>query len=387
MNKIDCSSFVTDLLMTGIVELNSGSLSRFDRLVFGVIGVVAAVISVVLWHGLVFVKGPTVDDISLVVYLVPDQFDVTQLAAISAADGAEPQMLTDHETDVKDFTVSPDGQTIVYSLRNFDGTSDLWQVNTNGRNAQMLLDCPEAECKGASWAPMPDRLIYEQRILPAPNTSPGPPRLWWFDLNNGSTVPVSADTQWRGWGAQFSPDGEWLSFVVPLLQEVQAYNFATGESIAIESRTGEPPFWSPAGYLYYTDVQLRGEEFSVHIFRAELATQEVFDVSGEDAVVNDGAAVWSPDGTLIAFNRKPARTPAGKQLWIMNPDGSEARSLTQIPDLHHGPPQWSADGSQLVYQTFNLTELNGEPQIWVIDVASGDTVFLANGSQPKWVFR
>jgi hypothetical protein len=54
--------------------------------------------------------------------------------------------------------------------------------------------------------------------------------------------------------------------------------------------------------------------------------------------------VWSPDGTMIAFNR---HVSGGYRLWTMRADGTLARQLTSVPIV--GNSSWSPDGSRLVF--------------------------------------
>ena len=55
---------------------------------------------------------------------------------------------------------------------------------------------------------------------------------------------------------------------------------------------------------------------------------------------------FSPDGKWIAFLSD--RTGA-ENVWIAKPDGSEAKKLSDDKDAEFASPDWSADGTQLVY--------------------------------------
>ena len=56
---------------------------------------------------------------------------------------------------------------------------------------------------------------------------------------------------------------------------------------------------------------------------------------------------WSPDGRELAFSGAvPGET---RDIYIMNADGSDVRNLTATPGIHEEYPDWSPDGSKIVF--------------------------------------
>ncbi|MCI0578509.1 MAG: Ig-like domain-containing protein [Chloroflexi bacterium] len=321
-----------------------------------------------------------------VVYLAWDASRRNQLFVISM-DGGQPTQLTRSPDDVLDYGISPDGQTIAYSSSRPDGGTDLWAIGVDGRNRRQLLDCTGGACNNPLWSPDGWRILYERRNFTSPGGPPGSPRLWWLDLRLGETAAVFQDSQWLGLQARFSPDGRWLSYVSPQSQEVQAFNLETGRSLLIESQTGEAATWSSDNQaLVVSQIQFIGESFATHLFRIDLATNEITDLSGSDTVINDGAPAWSPDGRWIAFGRKIPSVPMGRQLWLIRPDGSEATQLTSDYEVHHGPASWSPDSRTLLFQHYLLAEPGAGPGIWVLDVETKEMRQLAApGLLPAWL--
>lgn len=318
-----------------------------------------------------------------VVYLAYSDDDSTQLAIVTP--GQAPQMLTRETFDVLDYAIAPNGLSIAYTVRRADNGSDLWQIGTDGQNRQQLLDCGGSACSHPVWHPDSRRLVYERRNVLSLGAPPGPPRLWWLDVATVATVSVFEDSQWLGLLATFSPDGQWLSYVSPLAQELQAYHLETGQTFLIQSRTGEPGAWSSDSTdLLFTEAEVLPDSFSVIIYRASLATGEIVRLSG-DIPYTDGWPALSPDGQWIVFNRKAPNEASGKQIWLMRPDGSEARPLTQEPIIHYGPPRWSPDGQSLLFQQYKLAAA-GDPGIWLLNIATGEVQEIAPlGIQPTWL--
>jgi Tol biopolymer transport system component len=63
---------------------------------------------------------------------------------------------------------------------------------------------------------------------------------------------------------------------------------------------------------------------------------------------DDYWAVWSPDGTRIAFDR--TGPSAFGDIWVMNADGSGQKRLTTSPGDDLGSA-WSPDGEQIAFQS------------------------------------
>ena len=78
---------------------------------------------------------------------------------------------------------------------------------------------------------------------------------------------------------------------------------------------------------------------------------------------------WSPNGTSIAFTGRSSNAASNK-LWVMNADGSNARTLTSggVQDFY----SWGPNGREIVYVRYNYADTsltNGT--IWIVDVTTG----------------
>jgi Tol biopolymer transport system component len=319
-------------------------------------------------------------------FIAPDASGVDQLFVIDPEEGP-PVQLTQEVFGVFDYQLSPDSMLVAYAALREDGGSDLWVVNVDSRERNQLLTCPGAICSGAAWAVADQRLVFEKRTLARPMEAPGPPRLWWLDIDTGETVPVFADSQISGYGAVWSPTGEWLSYVAPDTRGVQVLRVEDGQSLVVPTQMGGLPVWSPRGdSLIVADMQ--GSEvagFAVHLLKASPDDGVLVDISGEGEAVEDSSPDWSPDGNWIAFTRKIAGAAMGKQIWLMRADGSQAGFLTNDTDIHHALPRWSPDGRTIAFQRYPLKEANASTSIWLLDVDSGiSRELVVGGNRPVW---
>lgn len=324
-------------------------------------------------HPQLLYMAPLANELDQLFLLDPTTDDITQL--------------TEATRGVFSYELSPDASTIIYSQLREDSGADLWSLDLETGADAPLLTCTQAKCSEAVWMPDGSRVVYERREMLLPGEAPGPPRLWWLNLSNSDTVPVFEDRNIIAFGARWSMDSTWLSYVAPASQGVQVYNFETGESFLIPSRSGSLGIWSPhEASLIVPDIQALNEGFAVHLLQAIPGTGTLINISGDNQLVEDGQPTWSPDGTRIAFTRKPAGVSMGKQVWLMQADGSEAQHITTDPEIHHGLPVWSPDGRALVYQRFPLRELGAQPGLWLHDLTTGDIRELVSpGNRATWL--
>jgi Tol biopolymer transport system component len=85
---------------------------------------------------------------------------------------------------------------------------------------------------------------------------------------------------------------------------------------------------------------------------------------------DDRHPVWSPDGRRIAFDSGDSVL---RDIWVMNTDGSDRHRVTTI-DGFNSFPSWSADGSRLAFYNYR----DGVTDLWLIG---------ADGSAPNQVTR
>ncbi len=320
------------------------------------------------------------------VFIAPDAQGSDQLFLLPSLRD-QPAQLTQENFGVWDYSVAPDGMTITYAALRQDGGSDLWQIASDGSSRKRLVECPEAACSGAVWSPDSSRLVYEVRKTAAPETTPGSPRLWWLDSATNEAVPVLPDNVWPGYGARWSPDGRWLSFVSPGQQGIRVFHVGDGRSFLIPGHTGSLAVWSPGGEaLLVSDIKPQEERFAVHLLKADPSNGQLVDLSGQTAQVEDGSPAWSPDGRWIAFTRKVAGAAMGQQIWLMRPDGSQAHYLTNDTAIQHGLPAWSPDSRYLLYQRYPLQKPGAQPGVWLFDLQTGDSQEVAApGNRPAWL--
>ena len=96
-----------------------------------------------------------------IVYIAPAS-DARELWSV-AVGGGEPKALTGTGGMIYDFAVSPDGETIAYTVVNEQTGIDLWLMNRDGSNQRLAVNCAADRCITPNWAPDGSRLAYSRQ--------------------------------------------------------------------------------------------------------------------------------------------------------------------------------------------------------------------------------
>jgi len=94
-----------------------------------------------------------------------------------------------------------------------------------------------------------------------------------------------------------------------------------------------------------------------------------------------------PEGQIVFGYFADEASRSSTDLFIVQPDGSKKRQLTDTDDLSEAQPSWSPDRRHVVY-TARAVEPAGSPwQLWVVDVETGVRTRISEGPEhyePKW---
>jgi Tol biopolymer transport system component len=305
---------------------------------------------------------------------------------VAPAAGGEPRQLTDEPQGVRDFSVSLDGAWLAYSATEAGGGTNFWRLDPETFERSRLLACPTGLCSKLTWSRDPGRVLYSRLQLLGGDPGLGVPSIWWLDLVSGETGPAFQDAQIPALNFDWSPDGSWLSYASGLTLEIRINNLTTGAGYAIPTRTGAHLAWSPAGDAFLlADILDVGDDSYRKVFRYT-AGDEQGALLIDDLEYDEYEPAWSPDGAWIALVRYrsgEAALAAGDQIWLVRPDGTELRALTDDADTLHGRPVWSPDGRYLLYTYSGISD--PQPRLRILEIPTGAMYEVATGTQPAWL--
>jgi hypothetical protein len=300
---------------------------------------------------------------------------------------------------VFDYAVSSSGMMFYFSSSNSQGGADLYRIDrlevesspSNLFQAEELLNCGVAQCRNPAVSFDNHYLAYEY-LLPTPKGGLGPAQIWILSLPDLVAIPVGQATHetiqptWSATGL--------LAYYDQTISGYEVVNPLTQDSVQLPNQTGQPGAWSPNGEYYlapeisYFQAAGSYETGTSHLLRYRINSNTSEDISGENSV-EDVEVGYSPDGGLIAFTRKfldVERWSLGRQIWIMNADGSNPHPITDEVDYNHYDLAWSRDGLMLAYVRFNQAKLSDLPELWMVNADGSDPVQLViGGYSPLWI--
>ncbi|MHB0987291.1 MAG: TolB family protein [Bellilinea sp.] len=299
-------------------------------------------------------------------------------------DGSSLKRLTSSGGAVYDFSVSPDGAAIVYSVHNSDGSSALYRIDRDGGDVQMLVDCAEARCETPAWSNAGQYIAYSQIIQAEDKITRG---VAVFPLRE----PLPAEWPEKlitGTNPVFSPDSQKLAMNNPEEGFIRILDLSSGVERQVQTSTPDPVTWaSDSNHIYFNENEVTGILPQSRLFQVDLASMQIVpflpaQLSSYDA----GGMKITRDGVWAAFALRSGDDQAGRQIYISKMDGSQFQAVTDESGTWHTAIQWSPDGGRLVFQEYTPGTVHAVPRVVVWDRVSGEFIVAAeNGALPTWL--
>jgi Tol biopolymer transport system component len=267
--------------------------------------------------------------------------------------------------------LSPGGTALAYGR-----SLSTYVVEPDGSNRRLLED----NGYDATWSPDGERLLFQRykvdsdvRILRINSDGSG-----LRQLTRGS---ITYEPAW-------SPDASRIVFVrdrdLPRLWTMNPDGSGKRALTHASGKEDAAPTFSPDGRkVLFTRSKSYGYRC---LYRSDVF---VIAADGSRKARNltrtcrrrESSPEWSPDGTKIVFTEGGIH---GLQIHVMNADGTGVRQLTNGPGRNQWPV-WSPDGTQIAF----ISNRDGNSELYVMNATGGDETRLtttprATESQPTW---
>ena len=277
--------------------------------------------------------------------------------------------------------ISPDGKWVSYSVTTIDSlkdsrNSDIWMISWDGSQDIQLTSSPDGESR-ARWSPDGKWLSF----LSSRQEGKGA-QVWLMDRRGGEgkrLTEIKGGVDDYAW----SPDARKLLLTITDPDPEDTGKVKTTKPYVIDR------------YQYKQDVDgYRYKKIHTHLYFFDVATKKL-DTLTRGGDYDEEGAVWSPDGSQIAFvsNRTPDPDKnENSDIYVIEAKpGAAMRQLTTWKGTDNSP-RWSPDGSRIAYTRSVSDEdyhMYDEPVLCVIPAAGGQPTLLSKDLDrpvfnPRW---
>jgi TolB protein len=271
-------------------------------------------------------------------------------------------------------SLSPDRKWVAYAS-NRGGAWEIYAASTDGKAIQAVTDDSLSINVSPVWSPDGRSLVYE-------SARNGTWNLFLFDVQSGQEQQLT-DTQAADIDPFWSPDSRQIVFESQRSGSWQIYAFDVASQQVKQLTDGQGddfnPMYSPDGkYIVFRAYRPDNSKLSVlFLMNADGSNPRAI----SDSHSNATAQVWSPDGTLIAYQSDKSGTA---DIFVYQLSSNRSRQVTSSADnAQHYAPTWMCDGTTIVF----TSDVSGTPNLYStpalpidappIDVASQGTALTA----------
>ncbi|MFT6814401.1 MAG: dipeptidyl aminopeptidase/acylaminoacyl peptidase [Sphingobacteriales bacterium] len=312
--------------------------------------------------------------------------------AIQAQNKLTPELLWKLKR-VSEHAISPDGQFVVYSVKEYDlsenkGVSQLYLSDTRGKKTIQLTKSPGSKYN-IRWRPDGLKVGYI-------STETGSAEIWEVEDDGSEAVQISTFNSGLE-GFEYSPDLKRILFVAPVRFEyplnttypdLPKANAKVYDNLMYRHwDTWADGTRSHIFYMNYANEGLRDEPVDIMSDQPYDAPLKPF--GGMEQIA------WSPDGSKIAYTCKKLvgkeyAESTNSDIYVYDFETSKTRNLSEVLNGYDMEPSFNSDGTKIMWLSMETPGFEADRvRLYVYDFVANDRLDMTMNldqsiSSPIW---
>lgn len=294
---------------------------------------------------------------------------------------------SDIETKIGHITVGGTSSSKIAFSSNRDGNYEIYVMNVDGTN-QTRLTYTSANNTSPAWSPDGTKIVFTSDRVGNIDLNGSALREIYVmnaDGTNQTRLTITNDTI-TNIHPNWSPDGSKIAFVkqtttTDSITDIFTMNIDGSNQINLTNTGSFPQQWHP-------DWSSTGSEITYAVVGG--GTEGIYKMtsngSNQTSLINCTSCygpIFSPDNTRILFFENDMC--ACYELYTINSDGSNKTQLT-YDNAFNGSPDWSHDGSKIIFQSNK--DMGTSSEIYIMNSDGSNPIRLTSNSSedvsPAW---
>jgi hypothetical protein len=288
--------------------------------------------------------------------------------------------------EVYDFSVSRDGEKIIYSAFNDQNGLDIWEIDKIGQTEKKLVGCGKNWCAQPALSPDSRYIAYSQK--------PGEgalaeSKINIYDYQENRIFPLEVLYSIKSTAPAWSFDGDRLSYFDPENNFIHVMDFLGGqEDINIKTTFPEAVSWSRKGGIFYwvePRATVQGVVYNF-VYVTDIETGIQRQVLGQHDQAEFGIPEESPDGQWITYSVRFLNGSPYRYLHIKNLLTGVEEAIVQDLNYYYGGYHWDPSSKMMILQRIKTNSSQAKPEIIIWWMKTNSVTLLAeNASRPQWL--